>query len=301
MAEIVPYWYILVENHYVGRLDGFRFTPDASSDGIHGKATRHAAAKVLIGELAGRAASLAAAPDEAITIKSNGRIVWAGSEIAWLEKGDTALKPRLQLFADEHLAASEREMVQKRLDAKLAAELNAKLAPLMALREASDLSGLARGLVYPLTEESRRAPPRQRLRGDQGARPGGPRPNAQIRCPLRRLQCLHSNFAQAGRCRSAADALGAAFRTRARPRCRHASRPPAARPHLGRSRQGHSRRLLAHRRLPRRWNARRAHRHAGAPVGFDPRAHLLAQGGGRRGGRRAARAQATAASAWCQT
>src|SRR6476469_1708203 len=113
VAEIGADGQILVENHYVGRLDGFRFTPDASSDGIHGKATRHAAAKVLIGELAGRAASLAAAPDEAITIKSNGGIVWAGSEIAWLEKGDTALKPRLQLFADEHLAAPEREMVQK--------------------------------------------------------------------------------------------------------------------------------------------------------------------------------------------
>ena len=40
----------------------------------------------------------------------------------------------------------------KRLDAKLAAELSAKLAPLMALREASDLSGLARGLAYRLSE-----------------------------------------------------------------------------------------------------------------------------------------------------
>ena len=78
---------------------------------------------MLIGELADRAAALAAAPDEAITIKPNGRIVWAGSEIARLEKGDTALKPRLQLFADEHLAAPEREKVQKRLDAWLAASL----------------------------------------------------------------------------------------------------------------------------------------------------------------------------------
>jgi len=152
VAEIGADGNILVENHYVGRLDGFRFTPDASSDGIHGKATRHAAAKVLIGELAARAASLAAAPDEAIAIKPNGRIVWAGSEIAWLEKGDTALKPRLQLFADEHLGAPERDIVQKRLDAKLAAELGTKLAPLMALGEASDLSGLARGLAYRLTE-----------------------------------------------------------------------------------------------------------------------------------------------------
>jgi ATP-dependent RNA helicase SUPV3L1/SUV3 len=152
VAEIGADGHILVENHYVGRLDGFRFTPDASSDGIHGKAARHAAAKVLVGELASRAAALAAAPDEAITIKPNGRIVWAGSEVACLEQGETALKPRFSLYADEHLTASNRELATQRLDAKLASELRVKLAPLIALSEASDLSGLARGLAFRLSE-----------------------------------------------------------------------------------------------------------------------------------------------------
>ena len=61
VAEIGADGAILVENHYVGRLDGFRFTPDASSEGIHGRATRHAAAKVLGRELATRADALVAA------------------------------------------------------------------------------------------------------------------------------------------------------------------------------------------------------------------------------------------------
>ena len=61
LAEIATDGSILVEDHFVGRLDGFRFTPDASSDGIHGRAARHAAAKVLAGELGARAAALAAA------------------------------------------------------------------------------------------------------------------------------------------------------------------------------------------------------------------------------------------------
>ena len=152
VAEIGADGHILVENHYVGRLDGFRFTPDASSDGIHGKAARHAAAKVLAGELASRAAALAAAPDEAITLKPNGRMVWAGSEIACLERGETALKPRLSLYSDEHLAGPDRELVLQRLEARLASELSTKLAPLVALSEASDLSGLARGLAFRLSE-----------------------------------------------------------------------------------------------------------------------------------------------------
>src|SRR4029079_5013567 len=132
--------------------DGFRFTPDASSDGIHGRATRHAAARVLTGEVRGRADALAAAPDEAIAVTANGRIVWSGSEIARIEKGETALKPRIALFADEHLAASARERLLRRREAWLDAELRGKIARLMVLSEASDLSGLARGLAYQLTE-----------------------------------------------------------------------------------------------------------------------------------------------------
>ena len=151
-AEIGADGKILVENHYVGRIDGFRFTPDASSDGIHGRATRHAAARVLVRELADRADALAAAPDAAIAISAKGRIVWSGSEIARIEKGETALKPRIALIADEHLAAADRERVLKRLEAWLDAELRGKLAPLIVLSEASDLSGLARGLAYQLTE-----------------------------------------------------------------------------------------------------------------------------------------------------
>ena len=152
MAEIGADGQILVENHYVGRLDGFRFTPDASSDGIHGKAARHAATQVLATELAARAEALAAAPDEAITLTPIGRIVWQGSEIGRLERGETALKPRLTLIADEHLSPPDRERAEKRLEAWLAAHLEARLKPLVGLSEAEDLTGLSRGLAFRLTE-----------------------------------------------------------------------------------------------------------------------------------------------------
>jgi ATP-dependent RNA helicase SUPV3L1/SUV3 len=151
-AEVAPDGQILVENHYVGRLDGFRFTPDASSEDIHGKAARHAAAKVLVGELALRADALAACADEAIALTPNGHLMWAGSEIARLEKGETALTPRVRLFADEHVGAADRERLTRRLEAWLKTELDAKLKPLIMLSESSDLSGLARGLGFQLTE-----------------------------------------------------------------------------------------------------------------------------------------------------
>jgi ATP-dependent RNA helicase SUPV3L1/SUV3 len=152
LAEIAPDGSILVEDHFVGRLDGFRFTPDASSDGIHGRAARHAAVKVLAGELGARAAALAADTDGAITLKPNGRLAWRGSDIARLERGDTALKPRIQLLADEHLGPGEREQVLHRLETWLAAQLGGRLSSLVALSEATDLSGLGRGLAFRLVE-----------------------------------------------------------------------------------------------------------------------------------------------------
>jgi ATP-dependent RNA helicase SUPV3L1/SUV3 len=151
-AEIAADGQILVENHFVGRLHGFRFTPDNSGEDIHGRAARHAAAKVLSRELAERADALAGAADEAITLTPNGRFMWAEAEVARLERGETALKPRIQLLADEHLAAADRERVVKRLEARLKSEFEARLKPLILLSEASDLSGLARGLAYQLTE-----------------------------------------------------------------------------------------------------------------------------------------------------
>ncbi len=103
-------------------------------------------------ELASRAAALAAAPDPAITLSPSGRILWQGSEIGRLERGETALKPRLQIFSDEHLAPADLERAETRLQSWLAAHLEERLKPLVALSEAPDLSGLSRGLAFRLTE-----------------------------------------------------------------------------------------------------------------------------------------------------
>jgi ATP-dependent RNA helicase SUPV3L1/SUV3 len=151
-AEITPDGQVMVENHFVGRLEGFRFTPDTSGEDVHERAARHAAAQVLAGELAERADAFAAALDDAIALAPNGRVVWNGSNVARLEKGETALKPRIQLLADEHLGAPDRERLLQRLEARLKAELDGKLKPLIDLSEASDVTGLAKGLAFQLTE-----------------------------------------------------------------------------------------------------------------------------------------------------
>jgi ATP-dependent RNA helicase SUPV3L1/SUV3 len=143
---------ILVEDHYVGQLQGFNFIADAGGQGIHGKAARHAAAKVVAQELADRAAAFVAAGDASISLTANGRIVWSGAEIARLEPGETALKPRFRLIAGEHLSGPDRERIAGRIEDWLAAHLKSRIGPLIELGQAADLTGLARGFGFRLTE-----------------------------------------------------------------------------------------------------------------------------------------------------
>ena len=105
-AEIAEDGAVHVERHYVGRLQGFRFFADAQAEGIHGKATRNAAAHVLAKELAMRVRRVVAAKADAFKLTPQRQDLWRDEEIARLEAGDDPLKPTVVVIADEHLAGS---------------------------------------------------------------------------------------------------------------------------------------------------------------------------------------------------
>lgn len=152
-AEIAADGAINVENHFVGRLQGFRFQldPDAA-EGVNGKAMRNAAAQVLARELGMRARRVAAAQPDALQLARHGRILWRGEEIAQIEAADDALKPRISLLVDEHFSAPDREKVQARLETWLTQTIAEKLKPLVDIGSADDISGLARGIAFQLRE-----------------------------------------------------------------------------------------------------------------------------------------------------
>jgi len=151
-AEIAEDGSIHVENHFVGRLRGFRFTPETQAEGIHGKAARSAAAHVLSRELGMRARRVAAAKPDAFRLTRAGRVLWRDEEIALFEPADDPLKPQVTLLADEHLAGPDREKVQARLDAWRDEIIAERLKPLVDIAKAEDVTGLARGIAFRLTE-----------------------------------------------------------------------------------------------------------------------------------------------------
>jgi ATP-dependent RNA helicase SUPV3L1/SUV3 len=152
VAEIAQDGAVQVANHYVGRLQGFRFFPDTQAEGIHGKAARTAATHVLAKELAMRARRVAAAKNDAFKLSRRGRILWRDEEIGHLEAGDDLLKPIAVLAADESMSTADKEKVQERLNGWVAEAVGEKLKPLVEIAAAKDLAGLARGVAFRLSE-----------------------------------------------------------------------------------------------------------------------------------------------------
>jgi ATP-dependent RNA helicase SUPV3L1/SUV3 len=152
VAEIADDGGVQVASHFVGRLQGFRFTPDTQAEGIHGKATRNAAAHVLVRELGMRARRVGSAKSDAFKLNRHGHILWRDEEIARLEAGDSSLKPLVAISADEHLSAPDKEKVQERLSAWVSEIIGERLKPLVEIAAAQDISGLARGIAFRLLE-----------------------------------------------------------------------------------------------------------------------------------------------------
>jgi ATP-dependent RNA helicase SUPV3L1/SUV3 len=151
---------VAIGGEVVGKLEGFRFTPDPRAEGIHGRTLRAAALKGLEGEFVARARRLARAPDADITLSEHGRLWWEGAIVGQLVRGANALEPGVTLLADESIAAAFRTSAHARLDAWIGQCIATRLEPLLKLRDAADakpgspgaLPAAARGIAYQLLE-----------------------------------------------------------------------------------------------------------------------------------------------------
>ncbi|MGN6310837.1 MAG: helicase-related protein [Xanthobacteraceae bacterium] len=143
---------VIVEGHVIGRLDGFMFAPDAAEAGSEAKALQATAQKALAGEIDARAEKLSQAPDDQFVLASDGTLRWTGDAVAKLVAGDDALHPRIRIVADERLSGAPRDAVQARLDLWLKTHVEKLLGPLFELVKAEDVTGIARGIAFQLTE-----------------------------------------------------------------------------------------------------------------------------------------------------
>lgn len=142
---------VVVQGLRVGRLEGFRFVPDAEvRDGS--RAVLAAANRTLREEADALCAACAEAPDEAFALRVEGRLLWRGFEVARLDPGESALQPRVHVLPSDLLDPPRRERLRRRLAAWVDARVGAVLGPLAALARAEAATSAARAVQFALVE-----------------------------------------------------------------------------------------------------------------------------------------------------
>lgn len=151
-TEVKPTGEVLVEGQHIGRLEGFRFAPDASADTQEAKTLRAAAAKALSSELETRATRLSTANDDQFQLSLDGIIRHVGEPVAVLQAGARILEPRFLILADEGLTGLHRELVETRIGTWIKAHVQKLLGALVALEAPESLSGIGRGIAFQVAE-----------------------------------------------------------------------------------------------------------------------------------------------------
>jgi ATP-dependent RNA helicase SUPV3L1/SUV3 len=152
VAEVNDKGEVSVEGHFVGRIDGFRFTVDETAQSEESKTLRTASLAALQAEFARRADKLYVSPDPEIEVTEQGGLMWGSDAVGRLEKGDSPLAPRIRVFVDENAEAAVAEKVERRLSHWITRRINTLFEPLLTMRDDEAVTGLARGVAFQIAE-----------------------------------------------------------------------------------------------------------------------------------------------------
>ena len=146
---------VMVESHFVGKIEGFKFIADAADGAAAERAVSAAAYRALGGEVRRRVTALETASDGDIMLSEDGRILWLDTLVGRVVPGSEVLRPRAVVVAGELLEAPARERVEDRLNRWLAAEIESRLGPLLRAERVlsgDGVNGNVRGILYQLVE-----------------------------------------------------------------------------------------------------------------------------------------------------
>ena len=146
---------VTVEGHFVGRLDGLTFRPDAEGRELAARTLKSAALKALRPEINRRLGALAKTDMDSLTFTDDGQIGWNDQIVGQLVAGPSPLKPGIRLIGGDLGAPEAQSRAHATLETRLHEHIQTVLAPIFKLRDAGqspDIPGLARGLAWRLHE-----------------------------------------------------------------------------------------------------------------------------------------------------
>jgi len=140
-VSVGPEGEVTVDDHPIGRLDGFRFAVEASARAADKRLLLAAAEKHLAAERGARAAALADAPDAEFAFAADGAgigVAWRGHRVAALEPGPALGRPRVVPDrALDCLTRPARDRAAARVSAWVDEQVRRRLPGLSALAQAA--------------------------------------------------------------------------------------------------------------------------------------------------------------------
>ncbi|OIQ29868.1 MAG: disulfide oxidoreductase [Alphaproteobacteria bacterium MedPE-SWcel] len=152
LAEVNDQGEVTVEGEFVGKLEGFRFSPDKAAQGAEAKALKSASLQALAPQFHLRADRFYNAPDTEIDYTEQGGLMWGEHAIGKLVAGADALNPRIEVFVDDAAGPDVAQKVERRLQHFITRKVQALFEPLINLQKDEALSGLARGFAFRMVE-----------------------------------------------------------------------------------------------------------------------------------------------------
>jgi ATP-dependent RNA helicase SUPV3L1/SUV3 len=152
LADVNDKGDVTVEGEFVGRLEGFRFSPDKSAAGTEAKTLKAASLQALAPQFHLRADRFYNAPDTEIDFTEQGGLMWGSHAVGKLIKGADPLKPQVEVFVDDAAGADVAQKVQRRLQHFIDRKIAALFEPLLLLSRDEELTGQARGFAFRMVE-----------------------------------------------------------------------------------------------------------------------------------------------------
>jgi ATP-dependent RNA helicase SUPV3L1/SUV3 len=168
---------VYVEDDLIGRLEGLKFTADASQGGLEAQALAAAAQKAVGPEVDRRLTSISSGTHQIFTLSDTGHIMWGGMEVGRIAPSGSVFTPDAEVIGGELGQAPLREMAADRMREFLRASVADLLAPLKALKDLiaqEDTLPAAKGFGFILLENNGAVERREHLQTvrdlDQDAR-----------------------------------------------------------------------------------------------------------------------------------
>lgn len=149
---------VIVEGHRIGRLQGWHFMAEETLLNADQDAVMRAARTVLKAPLANAIGVFAQQVSAAFSMDNKGQILWRHGEdsfpIARFTKGAGFYQPNILLLHTDLLEDAQNKTILTRLEAWFDEYRTKHLGPLLALKDADDLKGAAKGIAYQLYEQA---------------------------------------------------------------------------------------------------------------------------------------------------